>query len=234
MKSMHLHSVPQTAAPESDLLREANHRIANHLGVLVSMVQAQISRIDQGPGKLSRDAAKTMLQATAGMLVSVSRLHHLLSEQSQFDKIFLFDHVVEVCTSLVSSLGLKERVFFVHKWAADCRLSPEQAQYIGLLINEILVNAIKHAHPTGLPVQIEIRCERHDNGRVTLSIGDDGVGLPEGTDASAKGAGFKLIHMLANLLGADLGIESDSLGLTFVITLPPEVQAVKCLSVVGD
>ena len=228
-----LHSDAQTAVPATELLREASHRISNHLGLLTGMVHTQIDRIDQGPENLSREAVKELLQATAGRLVSVSRLHHWLSEQSHLESIFLSDYVVEVCTSLVSSLSLSERVYFAYTWAADCRLSPEQAQYIGLLINEIIVNALKHAHPTGLPVQLEIRCERHANGRVTVIIGDDGVGLPEGKNGSAEGVGFKLIRALAKSLNAELRIESDSLGLTFVITMPPEMYAVKCLSIVG-
>ena len=228
-----LHSDAQPVVPATELLREANHRISNHLGLLMSMVHTQIDRIDQGPENLSREAAKEMLQATAGRLVSVSRLHHWLSEQSPFESTFLSDYAVELCSSLVSSLNLSERVYFAYTWAADCRLSPEQAQYIGLLINEIMVNALKHAHPTGLPVQLEIRCERHADGRVTIIIGDDGVGLPEGKNVGTGGVGFKLIRALTKSLNAELRIESNSLGLTFVITLPPEVYAVKCLSIVG-
>jgi two-component sensor histidine kinase len=173
-----------------------------------------------------------MLVATTGKLVSVSRLHHWLSEQSHAESIFLSDYLVDLCASLVSSLGLSGRMYFVHKWMADCRLLPEQAQYLGLLINEVMINALKHAHPTGLPVQLEICCERRANGRVTIVIADDGVGLSE--EENSKGVGFKLIHALAKSLNAELRIESDSLGLTHIITLPAGVDAVKCLSVVGS
>jgi two-component sensor histidine kinase len=95
-----------------------------------------------------------------------------------------------------------------------------------------MINALKHAHPTGLPVQMAIRCERHANGRVTIVIADDGVGLPE-QDIGLGGVGFKLIRALAKSLDAELRIESDSLGLTMILTLPPSVDAVKCLSVVA-
>jgi two-component sensor histidine kinase len=108
---------------------------------------------------------------------------------------------------------------------------PEQAQYLGLLLNEVMINALKHAHPTGLPVQLEICCERRANGRVTIVIADDGVGLSEAENAN--GVGFKLIHALAKSLNAELRIESDSLGLTLILTLPPGVDALKCLSVVA-
>ena len=160
MSSLNLVSETKTPAPTGDLLREANHRISNHLALLTAMVRSQISGIDKGPEILSRTAAKEMLVATTGKLVSVSRLHHRLSEQSHLQSIFLSDYVVDLCKSLVSSLALSQRVYFVHHWRADCRLLPEQAQYLGLLINEIMINALKHAHPTGLPVQLAIRCER--------------------------------------------------------------------------
>jgi two-component sensor histidine kinase len=232
MNVIHLHPDAKPPLPASELLREANHRISNHLGLLTAMVRAQIKGIGRGPETLSRDAAREMLQAAAGKLVSVSHLHQWLSQQPHLDTIYLSHYVVDVCASLVSSLGLSERVYFVHNWAADCRLSPEQAQYVGLLINEILVNALKHAHPTGLPVQLEIRCERRADERVTIIIGDDGVGLSEEKNAGAGGTGFNLIRALTKSLNAELRIESDSLGLSFVITLPP-MDAVKPLSAVG-
>jgi two-component sensor histidine kinase len=231
MSSLNLVSETKTPAPTGDLLREANHRISNHLALLTAMVRSQISGIDKGPEILSRAAAKEMLVAATGKLVSVSRLHHRLSEQSHPESIFLSEYLVDLCASLVSSLGLRGRMYFAHKWKADCRLSPEQAQYLGLLLNEVMINALKHAHPTGLPVQLEICCERRANGRVTIVIADDGVGLSE--EENTKGVGFKLIHALAKSLNAELRIESDSLGLTHIITLPPSVDAVKCLSVVA-
>ena len=232
MSAINLVSETKAPAPTGDLLREANHRISNHLALLTAMVRSQMSGIDKGPELLSRAAAKEMLVATTGKLVSVSRLHHWLSEQSHAESIFLSDYLVDLCASLVSSLGLSGRMYFVHKWMADCRLLPEQAQYLGLLINEVMINALKHAHPTGLPVQLEICCERRANGRVTIVIADDGVGLSE--EENSKGVGFKLIHALAKSLNAELRIESDSLGLTHIITLPAGVDAVKCLSVVGS
>ncbi len=83
------------------------------------------------------------------------------------------------------------------------------------------MNAVKHAHPTGVPVQITLACHRDSRGCLRIELGDDGVGLPEGFDAGkAEGVGFRLIRSLADKLDAALSIESDSLGLTFYLTLP--------------
>ncbi|HXC57452.1 MAG TPA: sensor histidine kinase [Rhizomicrobium sp.] len=213
--------------PNIDMLREANHRISNHLTLLAGMVQTQAGAVGRGPESISRDAARAMLQETAGKIVSVGHLHRRLSEQPHRGEINLCDYLVEACATLVSSLSLGERVSLVQRLSANCLVAPEQAQQIGLMVSEIIMNAVKHAHPTGIPVQIALACRRETDGRLTIEIGDDGVGLPEGSEATIKGGvGFKLIRALAQALTADLRIESDSLGLTFLITLPAAVQAV--------
>ena len=213
--------------PAVDMLREANHRISNHLTLLVGMVQTQANALIRGPEMLSRASAHAMLQETVGKIVSVGHLHRRLAGQPGKGDINLCDYLVEACATLVSSLSLGGRVSLVQRLTANCHVTPEQAQKIGLMVSEIIMNSIKHAHPTGIPVQIALACRREENGRLTIEIADDGVGLPEGTDSSAKGGvGFRLIHSLAQALNADLRIESDSLGLSFLITLPAAVKAI--------
>jgi two-component sensor histidine kinase len=213
--------------PELELLREANHRISNHLALLAGMVQTHANAVAKGAGTISRETASAMLQETAGKIVSIGHLHRRLAEQPHKGELNLCDYLIEACATLVSSLGLNKRVSLVQRLSANCNVSPEQAQQIGLMVSEILMNAVKHAHPTGIPVQMALDCRREENGRLTIEVGDDGVGLPEGSDTNMKGGvGFKLIRSLAQALKADLRIESDSLGLTFFITLPASVLAV--------
>jgi two-component sensor histidine kinase len=83
------------------------------------------------------------------------------------------------------------------------------------------MNAVKYAHPSGVGTQIHIDCSRAADGSTVIEIGDDGVGLPEGFDPQTDGGmGLRLIRALARGLGAKLKIESDSLGLSFFLTLP--------------
>lgn len=210
-----------------ELLRETNHRIANHLSLLVGMIQTQASAVGRGPELVPRDHARSLLQEAAGKVVSVSHLHRRLSDRPHQEGIHASDYLIESVSALISSLALGPRVGIVQHLNADCIISPEQAQKVGLLVNEIVMNAIKHAHPTGIPVQIAIGCRRETNGRFTIEVGDDGVGLPEGSSATMKGGvGFRLIRSLAQSLDAELRIESDALGLSFFITLPPPIHAV--------
>jgi two-component sensor histidine kinase len=220
-------SVAHTQQPHTEFLRETNHRIANHLGLLVHMIQTQASAVSRGPALVRRENACAMLQEAAGKVVGVSHLHRRLSAGPHQEGIHACDYLIESTSALISSLALGHRVGLVQHLTADCIISPDQAQKIGLLVNEIVMNALKHAHPTGIPVQISIGCRREANGRFTIEVSDDGVGLPEGSDTAMKGGvGFRLIRALAQSLDAELRIESDALGLGFLLTLPPPMHAV--------
>jgi two-component sensor histidine kinase len=211
-----------TSPTEGDLVREANHRIANHLALIASMIQLQISALGRGPETLSRAQVQEMLHETIGKIVGIGHLHRALAHRPHCGDVDLGDYLIESCAALVSSLALGDRVSVAQRLAANCPIAPEQAQMIGLIVGEVVMNAVKHAHPTGLPVQIVIGCSRAADGGITLDISDDGVGLPEGFDmARNAGVGFKLVRSLADKLGATLDVESDSLGLSYWLKLPP-------------
>lgn len=204
-----------------DALRESDHRIANHLTLLASMVQVQMGQLAKGPETLSRDEAQSILRETIGRILSVSHLHRRLARPAQKGEIDVGDYLLECTSDLVSSLSLRGKVHFAQRLATHCNFSADDAQVLGLLVSEAIMNAVKHAHPTGVPVQITLACDRTPQGNLMIEIGDDGVGLPESFDASkAGGVGFRLIRSLADKLGATLTIESDSLGLTFRLLFP--------------
>ena len=214
-------------ASEPDLLREANHRISNHLALLAGTVQIQAGALTSGPDMLPRESVRTLLMEAAAKIVSVGHLHRRLAERPGRHLVNLGDYLIDTCANLVSSLSLGGRVHLVQRLAVNCNVTPDQAQHIGLMICEIVMNAVKHAHPTGLPVQIALICRREADGRVTIEIGDDGVGLPEDSKGVAgDGVGLKLVRSLARALNSELRIETSALGLTFLITLPPQVQSI--------
>ncbi|HEY0105320.1 MAG TPA: sensor histidine kinase [Rhizomicrobium sp.] len=224
---MDLRVVTKTAPSETDRLREANHRISNHLALLAGMIQTQAVAVERGPASLQREAVRALLREAASKVVSVGHLHRHLTQQPERGTVNLCDYLLEVCATLVSSLSLFQRVSLVQRLNANCHVQPEQAQQIGLMVSEIVMNSVKHAHPTGIPVQISLVCRRGADGRMTVEIGDDGVGLPEDSNAATQGGvGFRLIRSLAKTLRADLRIESDPLGLTFLIALPASIQLI--------
>lgn len=204
-----------------DSAKESNHRIANHLSLLASMVQIQISDVAKGPEHMSREDARSLLQQTASKIVSIGNLHRRLADHPYTDEIDVGDYLIESIKALVSSLSLESKMAVTHKLGRSCRVKAEDAQCLGLIVSEVLINAVKHAHPTGMKVQINLVCDHVSDGRVMVEIGDDGVGLPENFQSCRDGGvGFHLIRALADKLGADLTVESDSLGLTFRLVFP--------------
>jgi len=207
-----------------DAQRESDHRIANHLTLLASMVQVQIGRLSKGPEMLARGEAHLVLRETVSRILSVSHLHRRLSRPVRGGEIDVSDYLLESTTDIVNSLSLQNQVRIAQRLATHCDVSAEDAQVLGLFVSEVMMNAVKHAHPTGVPVQITLVCDRDARGNLVIEIGDDGVGLPENFDVGkAEGVGFRLIRSLADKLGAALTIESDSLGLTFRLVFPPKL-----------
>jgi len=203
------------------LLSEANHRVANNLTLLANLVQAHAANVAKGPAQVSREDVHGILREVVGKLVGIGQLHRRLIDLPQGETIDLGDYLIESSTSFVKSLALQGRVGLVHRLDARCPAKAEQVQPVALIVGEIIMNAVKHAHPTGIPVEVSIFCGRHADGRTCVEIGDDGIGLPEDFDPKKDGGvGMRLIRQLAASLGADLEIDSDSLGTRFRLTLP--------------
>ena len=215
----------------SDLAAESNHRIANHLAILAGMVRMHGTAITCGPGTLSSFEVRNLLNEISGKIISVGHLHRMLADQNRDEHIDLGKYLSESCSVLVSSLGLAGRASFAHEFDEACHVTAEQAQSMALIANEIFMNAIKYAHPTGIPVQMRFACKRAKDGQLHVEIADDGIGLPEGFNPEIDGGvGFTLIRSLASSLGAKLMIASDCLGTSFLFVF----RGSKCAPKLGE
>lgn len=86
----------------------------------------------------------------------------------------------------------------------------------------IVTNAMKYAHPTGLPVEMTITATTSSRGAVAVRIADDGVGLPDGfVEDRDAGVGLRLVRSLMENVGARIEISSNELGLVFDVELSP-------------
>jgi two-component sensor histidine kinase len=217
---------PDTAAQElhaaQDLVREANHRIANQLALLTGMIQIQIDGLKRGPDLLSRQHVSDLLRNAAGRIVAIGHLHRRLASTSN-EQLDLGPFLASSCLELRASLTSDDRVRVTENLSADCHVTAEQASVLCLVMNEVLVNALKYAHPDGSPIAMCLSCGP-DGGQIIVEIADDGVGLPEGFDEERDGGvGFKLIRNLLLKIGAALDLLSSPQGLSFRITLPPAI-----------
>jgi two-component sensor histidine kinase len=209
-----------------DLALEANHRVANHLSMLVALVRRPLAAIEAGPETMPRELVADLLTDMAGKILSVARLHLMLARRPAPGEVELSTVLASVMTELQAS-GLCADRLHVTTSLEGCHVDATQASMLMMALSEIATNAIKYAHPTGLPVELTIAGAELPGGGLQLQIGDDGVGFPEGFDERRDaGIGLRLVRTLVECAGGNVAIKSDPLGLTFKITLParPRLQ----------
>jgi two-component sensor histidine kinase len=212
--------------PRTDPVAEANHRIANSLTLLVSMVrmQAQSAARRAGPG--TAPAQRRAGGGVAARLGTIGQLHRMLSHASPDGATSLKLHLAEVSAALVTALSSPEQAVRVDVRGDDCLVLTRQVQPLVLILCEVFINAMKYAHPAGVPLVFTVECHRGADGRPVLSLRDDGVGLPDGFDQARDGGlGLRVIRSLAGELGAEMGIDSSELGLCFRLSLPASAMA---------
>lgn len=200
------------------LLAEANHRIANHLSMLCAALRLEASAAARGPETLARGHVVEGLQQAAARVEAMARLHRelILPQTAPVDLADCLDAHLD---GFIRSLPLPCHVVVDKDLRPGCTVRGDQASLIVMAMGEILVNAVKYAHPTGLPVTITVVCAR-EGGRIHLSIADDGVGLPDDFDKqSGGGIGFALIRGLADCAQAKIDTDSSPLGLSFSFEL---------------
>lgn len=205
--------------PSVDLAREANHRIANHLSALASIVKQRTDHARDGRDLVTRAQVTNTLSDIHSVIVAIGRLHHTLAAVPTQRELALGDLLTEVLSDFKAIYGdrLHSRVHL----PPACRLDAAQASLFLLILSEIVANALKYAHPTGLPVELDIYGEQTPDNEVSLLITDDGVGFPEDFDeAEHEGKGLRLIRGLIEQGGGHVEVFSASIGLSFGIRLP--------------
>ena len=206
---------PQSPIENLALVREANHRFANHLAVIVSAVNRQLAAVKQS-SRVSVPSAevRAMLEDLATSVCCIANLNRLIAQDPLTDEVDLEELLRLTAQKTISSLALRNRMTLDCDFSGDLLLPYDRARGILLIVIEILMNAIKYARPGGR-VRVELSCRRRDDGALAVEIGDDGCGLPERFDVKKDGStGFKVIRMLARSLGK-LQIDSSPNGLVF-------------------
>ena len=191
------HSLRAALDRNTRLLRELQHRIKNHIGLIMSVVHVRLSEAK---------TAETCeaLNAVAARIETLRLLHEQLYVGGNTDRIrlrpFIMQLVEQLCHLHESDAGRIRLDFTIE----EVELAPDVAVPFGLIVNEFVTNSLKHAFD-GDGGSIEVCIDRMDTGHVRVRLGDDGKGLSEITSGSASdaGTGMKLIEGLARQIGAE-------------------------------
>lgn len=217
-----------SAAPRlPETVTEANHRVANSLAIIAGLVHRQTTALRRRTGSMDLAEVRQLLETLGSRIGIVAGLHRRLAEDSdgrQRSAIDLAHYVEEVAAAVVDFLSPAGQMTLGHDLATGCFAESQRALSLGLMVGELVTNAVKFAHPAGVRGRITVSCLSRPDGAIIVGVSDDGVGLPEGFDPTRKGAthGLPMVRGLAAQIGAEISFNSSELGLTVALTLPPE------------
>ncbi len=210
------------AAP--DAVVEANHRIANNLAELLAILGHELQTIEAGPDLVPRELVRERMVGMSGRIAALGRLHRLLSTPATASEVELGQVLTELVEGYRSAGMFGERLNVTTNVDGVC-IATKDAWMLMQVIAEVATNAVKYAHPTGLPVELSVAAARTVTGGTILHVADDGVGLPEGFDEQRDaGRGLRVVRGLVENAGARLAISSGPLGVCYSIELPGRQQ----------
>ena len=185
------------------LLSEIHHRVKNSLQIVSSLISLESDRIADPSTHLT-------LQMTQNRIRSMALIHQTLYQSKDFSSVDFHAFLESFVPTLIQSYSLHpEQISLIVK-VAEIRLPIDAAIPCGLIVNELISNALKHAFPNGRRGTVDIAFAEHADGFATLSVTDDGVGLPANFTFDRHGTlGVQLVSMLAGQLGGTASVQRD-------------------------
>ncbi|MGM0577430.1 MAG: PAS domain-containing protein [Myxococcota bacterium] len=195
---------------KESLVREIHHRVKNNLQVVSSLLQLQARHVE-----LPSD--REMLQASRDRIHAMAAIHEELYADRDLSCIDLQRYVGRVVRGLVGSYPV-EGVRTSVDMGGFC-LGIDAAIPLGLIVNELVTNALQHGYPDGCPGVVRVTLREEDGG-LLLVVRDDGVGLPEDFDPEAEGSlGLFLARSLCRQIGGRMEIRRNG-GAEFRARIP--------------
>jgi two-component system, sensor histidine kinase PdtaS len=201
------------------LLKETHHRVKNNLQIVASLLNLQA-------GRLSNPQAVTALHDTRNRVQSMALLHETLYRAENLARVNFAAYVEDLCRQLWRSLGPEGERIAIRKRVAPIGLPLEQSVPCGLIINELVSNALKHGFPDARVGEITVELSPTNEQRLVLSVRDNGVGLPPGFDSELRATlGLQLVSLLAKQLGGQLTVgREDGAGALFSVVFSAPVN----------
>lgn len=194
------------------LIRELHHRVKNNLQVVSSLMSLQSNRIEDEKARTALEEGKTRVDAMA-------LIHQKLYVDHELASVNMRAYLAELTASLAGSFGLPASAVETSVELPNPSVNIDRAVSIGLIVNELVTNACKHAfkhvHEPKIYIQL---CQRENELRLTIA--DNGIGVKK-TDELESSFGLKLVRILVNQLDATMNVTSES-GTCYLIQMKAE------------
>jgi two-component sensor histidine kinase len=191
----------------SVMLQEIHHRVKNNLQIITSILGLE-SEMDES------EASRASREKSIQRIYAMALVHETLYQTDQLENVDL----AKYADRLIDEIRAASRVEFELEAEGPLYVGLDFAVPFGLLLNELLTNAEKHAFPVGFAGRVDIRIDSEEGLR--LSVADNGLGMSEDIRLEgAKTLGLNLVNVLAKQLNGAIALDRSS-GTRWTITFP--------------
>jgi two-component sensor histidine kinase len=185
------------------LLREVQYRVANSLQIIASVLMQSARRVQS-------DEARGHLRDAHFRVMSIATVQRLLAA-STLEDVTIGPYLRQLCDSLAASMISDPARIKIVVTADESKLAANLSVSLGLIVTELVINALKHAFAEDAEGSIKVAFHASRTGW-TLAVSDDGVGMPQAPRAPVTGLGTSIIQALAKQLKAEVRITDNSPG----------------------
>jgi two-component sensor histidine kinase len=202
----------RTLAERELLLREVNHRVKNSLQLVLSMLSLQSNEFRES-------GAKELFSKAIARVTAIASIHERLYQDNDPLTLDMQAYLNGLCAELERAGIGDERQAQLKAEVESLRLPTESGVSLALIVNELVMNSLKHGRPTDRAAVINVRLRQVDVDHARLTVADNGPGVGS-SGTPPTGLGTRLISMLVRQLNGQLNIEDSADGFATHITFP--------------
>jgi two-component sensor histidine kinase len=206
------------AAEREVLIHEINHRIANSLQLVNAFLRLQVS------GSVNAET-KIALSNVMARVGAIGHVHRQLYSASDVRAIDLGPYIENLVAELGQAVGQTGSGTELKVEAEPISTTTDRAVSIGMIVTELVLNALKYAYPEGARGTVRVFCRNCENGALELTVEDDGQGLSPGAPAKGGGLGQRIVGIMAQKLQAKIVRDEAHRGVRTVIQIPPPTDS---------
>lgn len=204
------------AAERALLMREVNHRVGNSLQLIASMLTLQAN------AARNTEVGEALVDAT-GRVLAVAQVHRRLYTSEDVQSVSVDQYLTALVDDLRRSSETNELVQLTLQ-ADPISVDPDRAVAVGVIVNELVMNALKYAYPDGKGA-IRVILKETGDGKAVLSVEDDGVGFTPHADPRSTRLGQRIVRAMGEKLNARIEYDSKSTGTRAMISFACDSDA---------
>lgn len=193
------------------LMKEVHHRVKNNLQILSNILSLQYNY-------LTDDTAIQTVRSNESRINAMALIHKKLYVEDQESSINIKEYVTELLQYLVHAYGYYEKNIRLDLRIADLQLDVDKAIPIGLILNELISNAFKHAFPGNELPELFVELRR-ESDKILIRIEDNGAGLDKRSATGKAGFGIKMVNMLIRDMKGSYEVDNTT-GTKYNLTIP--------------